>query len=284
MIGLDTLTLILGSVALLLFFEWRASRSKTEATQFFWTIVALSSAVILAALLVNVATTNNATPTITNLSNYYFQHGPSDTAGFNYMNLSQDPISGTQMAVFSGTEAGIFRVANFITPAGEPGLKVLTSGIYQVHIHASSNGSAELFSQVWIMGQSDAGHNDNDIYMIGQTPLTHTLTLEQGVYTGSFYSNQSYSIPASDRVAVYIYANVTAFSVPLNVTIYEGGGANPHLTLPAQTTVIPAIANLGGLEEWIIIIALIVQVAFILIWALFWPLMPKWMRDQLKWM
>jgi hypothetical protein len=91
-----------------------------------------------------------------------------------------------------------------------------------------------------------ASGTDNDLFMVGQTPFTPELTPTDQIYTVAFNNSYTYKIDPADRIAIYIYANTTAYSVPFNITLYMGGGQNPHLSIPTTTSqpICPSSTNI----------------------------------------
>ena len=187
---------------------------------------------------------------ITNYTYYYLTtNGSTFNATDSYYNLSTtkqllpvntivflSPSGGTHPG--STTPAGRYLIAKFVTMPGYPNITNVGPGIYQVHMHASSNsiGGVQLYEQLWIENPQDS-----NIFMVGQTQLSNQLQIGNAEYTDTFSNNQSIAIPTNDRFALYVFANMTtAASNNNNVTLYFGDGNNPHVSVPFG---IPASLN-----------------------------------------
>jgi|SRR5579872_590275 len=127
--------------------------------------------------------------------------------------------------------SGHYKIAQFITNAIEPNQNVYPKGLYQVHIHAGTNdttSTVHLYSQLWAIGA-----NDNNLFMIGETPLSQALQQNDTEYLNNFFNNQTFIFNKTDRLALFVFANYTAsFGSPANVSLYIGQSANPHVSIP----------------------------------------------------
>ena len=186
----------------------------------------------------NVTTTNMGN-SIVSYSYYYLQPTNSmfNANDFFYNLGTTNYNSLTTIHTVLPADNGQFKIAQFITNASAFSQNRITPGLYQVHIHASSNESSTiwLYSQIWLITP-----NDNNLFMIGQTSLSHTLSLTDSEYISNFYNNYTIGINSTDRLAIFIFANQTTFGSPGNVILYIGALSNPHLSVPTTYTSIPA--------------------------------------------
>lgn len=183
------------------------------------------------------ATVITSSPSInatTSYTYYYFQPVNSlyNSTDHYYKMGATNYNSITNLTFLLPNVPGHYEIAKFITNSTSPNQSIYTPGIYQVHVHAATNnntpGGVQLYSEVWIMGP-----NDNNLYMIGRTALTPQLQANDSEYISNFYNNQTIATNASNRLAVYLFANYTAsFGTPANVFLYLGQYANPHLSVP----------------------------------------------------
>jgi hypothetical protein len=178
----------------------------------------------------------SCTPTYNTSYSYYYltpSNSPYNLTDHFYNLTTSNYGSYTNLTFEIPAETGHFKIAQFITNSTRPDKSEFTTGIYQVHLHAGSNVSTslshiQLYVQVWLVAP-----NDNNIYMLGQTPLSQQLQGEDTEYIMNFYNNQTTITSASDRLALFIFANETdSFGNPSNVSLYMGGFANPHLSVP----------------------------------------------------
>jgi hypothetical protein len=133
-------------------------------------------------------------------------------------------------------ENGHYKIAQFITNAFEPNIATFTKGIYQVHLHSADNFSSSLsdvalYTQVWVVG-----NNDDNLFMLGQSGLSQTLQDNDTEYISNFYLNQTTLLNPTDRLAIFVFANIiSGFGNPANVSLYMGGVDNSHISVPTTT-------------------------------------------------
>lgn len=137
----------------------------------------------------------------------------------------------TNITIKIPATSGHFKIAQFITDNNIPDLTSISKGLYQIHIHGAINQSfsqVKLYAQLWTINGSD-----NNEFMIGQSNNSTFMSNVSSEYILNFYNNQSVNISTSDRIALFVFANATAsFGNPTNVSLYMGGIANSHISIP----------------------------------------------------
>ena len=142
---------------------------------------------------------------------------------------------------FAALPTGTDQLQNWVTNLGVPNLTFLPAGEYLLHVHASRSGggTVTLFAQIWEVSSTGV-----DIAMIGQTVVTNALTGSEVELEATFLNPNVYTFatPAS-RLVTRLFATVSG-SAP-TVSVYVGGTADSHLSLPTSATAISA-SNIGG--------------------------------------
>jgi len=267
--GFDSISIILaiGAIVFALFYVFEDKKHAVMRDIF---LIAALGFVYMALVFnpnITTSTTSTLTPAysavMTNSTNInyatsyaYFYLSPSQSA-FN----ATDPFNALdafQYGIYTGlsntlpADNGHFKLAQFITY--DPlGLSTLSKGIYQIHLHASSdeNSVDQLYSQLWVVAP-----NDNNFYMVGQTPLSQQLNGQDEEYVANFYNNQTTIVSPADYLALFVFINQTTFGSPDTITLYMGGIANSHVSLPTtvstsanQITFYPSTNTITSLNE-----------------------------------
>lgn len=162
---------------------------------------------------------------------YYLQDTASAVA--TYKKMLMTPYTPKTSENFTGL-ADNATLINYITEAGSPGLTFIPAGSFEFHIHAAKvagTKTANLHAEIW-----EAGSTGTDIAKIGDTEATGTITGSEVEYRVFLVTSNVYTTNSTaSRLVVRVKVAVGGAGTAPDVTLWVGGTADSHFTLPTQT-------------------------------------------------
>lgn len=180
----------------------------------------------------------NSQPVTGNLI-YYFQNTASAVATY-FKQLTTPYTPSTDMTTISGVVNGQV-LYNFITEASVPNLIFLSSGLYQVNIHAKSTAGTKViafYCEIWETNAAGV-----DIAKILTTGTSYALISSDSDIFVTYALPSNYTLTSTaSRIATRIIASVTGGGSAPNFILSVGGSTDSRTIIPSN------IPDLSGYE------------------------------------
>lgn len=181
----------------------------------------------------------NSQPVTGNLI-YYFQNTASAVATY-FKQLTTPYTPSTDMTTISGVVNGQV-LYNFITEASVPNLIFLSSGLYQVNIHAKSTAGTKViafYCEIWETNAAGV-----DIAKILTTGISYALISSDSDIFVTYALPSNYTLTSTaSRIATRIIASVTGGGSAPNFILSVGGSTDSRTIIPSN------IPDLSGYES-----------------------------------
>lgn len=250
--------------------------------------------------------TNPIMPNTTTVYNYYYMTNTISTfnATDTYYTLNAFPpatlntihytITTNAAHKVTPSNAGHYELAQYVTNATAIVSNIIYPGWYQVQLYATANSQyVQLYSQFWILTPSN-----NHRFMIGKSDLSQQVqnSTSPGEYTTSFFNNQTIDEHEPYRLAIEVFANLSANTAnDVGIYLYMSWINNSHVaiptTVPCQPYKVLPYSDTSGVPK--AYVAILQTAAFFNIWvsssfflfsvgSLFWERRKKKMEKMSK--